>query len=74
MIIEQNENQTEELIVRGFATQSGVALYDFFSLANNICLNIDYDEILKFDVTEIVVGDASSPILGVGKLGFMVLA
>jgi hypothetical protein len=36
--------------------------------------NINYNETLAFDTTELVIGGASSPILGQGMLGYMVLA
>lgn len=47
-----------------------------FDLIESYILDIDYDKILAFDVNELVIGlnGASSPILGVGRLGYMILA
>ena len=46
-------------------------------IVKNYILNINYDKTLKFDTEELVIGGgitAASPILGTGKLGYLVLA
>lgn len=47
---------------------------NFSSIVDTYILNINYDENLKFDTSELVISGATSPILGQGMLGYMVLA
>lgn len=51
------------------------ATIEQLKVLENYILSIDYDKLLAFDTDEIVIdGGATSPILGVGMLGYMVLA
>jgi hypothetical protein len=48
-----------------------------FNILTNYLLNIDYDTLLAFDTSEIVIGSMPTPttaVLGQAMLGYMVLA
>lgn len=60
---------SSEKIIHGDAKELLSTIIDTY------VLKINYNEILAFDTSELVIGGgATSPILGIGMLGYMVLA
>lgn len=51
-----------------------MATNEYITTLSQAVLNIDYDAILAFDTSEIVIDKKTSPILGQGVLGHIILA